>query len=121
MTREEAIADIKHSVNWAKENDERWCDSVPIGSLELALEALEQLENEILTYDEQLIFLSAMRRERSVCEKIDKRWANESGDDHTLLVPIVDEIERKVKEALWSSKNDNDNRRRAEEMSVLWT
>lgn len=42
MTREEAIADIKHSVNWAKENDERWCDSIEVGSLELAIEALER-------------------------------------------------------------------------------
>ena len=44
MTREEAIADIKHAVNWAKENDESWCDSVEIGSLELAIEALKQPE-----------------------------------------------------------------------------
>lgn len=44
MTREEAIEDIKHAVNWAKENDERWCDGVEIGSLELAIEALEQPE-----------------------------------------------------------------------------
>ena len=44
MTREEAIADIKHSVNWAKENDERWCDSIEVGSLELAIEALEKPE-----------------------------------------------------------------------------
>ena len=42
MTRQEAIADIKHAVNWAKENDESWCDGVEIGSLELAIEALEQ-------------------------------------------------------------------------------
>ena len=44
MTREEAIADIKHAVNWAKENDEKWCDNVEIGSLELAIEALKQPE-----------------------------------------------------------------------------
>lgn len=44
MTREEAIADIKHSVNWAKENDERWCDSIEVGSLELAIKALNQPE-----------------------------------------------------------------------------
>lgn len=41
MTREEAIADIKHAVNWAKENGERWC-GVEVGSLELALEALKE-------------------------------------------------------------------------------
>ena len=44
MTREEAIADIKHAVNWAKENDESWCDGVEVGSLELAIKALEQPE-----------------------------------------------------------------------------
>lgn len=44
MTTEEAIADIKHAVNWAKENDEKWCDSVEVSSLELALEALKQIK-----------------------------------------------------------------------------
>lgn len=42
MTREDAITDIRHAVNWAKENNERWCDSIEVGSLELALEALER-------------------------------------------------------------------------------
>lgn len=40
----EAIADIKHSVNWAKENDERWCDSIEVGSLELAIKVLELVQ-----------------------------------------------------------------------------
>ncbi len=44
MTREEAIANIKHAVSWAKENDDRWCDSVEVGSLEMAIEALKQPE-----------------------------------------------------------------------------
>lgn len=44
MTIEEAIADIKHAVNWAKENDEKWCDGVEVGSLEMALEALAKMK-----------------------------------------------------------------------------
>lgn len=53
----------------------------------------------VLTDTEQRIFLSAMERERKICERLD----NDKADDGTckMLVPVVDSIERKVKSALF--------------------
>ena len=52
-----------------------------------------------LTDNEKRIFLSAMSKEWKVCEEIDKKNANQT--EVQPLVPIVDEIVRKVVSALW--------------------
>lgn len=53
-------------------------------------------EIEPLTYNEQLIFLSAMSREEEICKNLDKE-----PDASSFLIPICKEIVRKVKAALW--------------------
>ena len=91
MTREEAIG-------WLQ----RWQstfrgDGSP---LELAiLKAIEALKQpELLTYDEQCIFLAAMGRERKICETVDKRWDLSTKRS---LIFTCEEIERKVMATLW--------------------
>lgn len=54
-----------------------------------------------LTDNEKRIFLSAMAKEWKVCEEIDKKNANQT--EVQPLVPIVDEIVRKVVGALWKN------------------
>ena len=53
-------------------------------------------EIEPLTYKEQLIFLSAMSREEEICKNLDKE-----PDASSFLIPICEEIVRKVKATLW--------------------
>lgn len=55
-------------------------------------------EIEPLTYKEQLIFLSAMSREKEICKNLDKEQPEPPS---FLLVPICEEIVRKVKATLW--------------------
>lgn len=55
-------------------------------------------EIEPLTYKEQLIFLSAMSREEEICKNLD---AEQPEPPSFLLIPICEEIVRKVKAALW--------------------
>jgi hypothetical protein len=52
------------------------------------------------TYDEKCIFLSAIGRERRICQGLDE----EPDIKVKPLVPIVDEIERKVKAVLWGNE-----------------
>lgn len=53
---------------------------------------------------EKRIFLSAMTKEWKVCEKVDKEMTAEEG---IFLVPIVDEIVRKViSSPLWKGTQD---------------
>lgn len=55
---------------------------------------------------EKRIFLSAMTKEWKVCEKIDKEMTAEEG---VYLVPIVDEIVRKVvASSLWKGDKDGE-------------
>ena len=57
-----------------------------------------------LTDNEKRIFLSAMTKEWKMCEKIDKENTSEEG---VLLVPIVDEIVRKViSSPIWKGANN---------------
>ena len=62
-----------------------------------ALEAVSPVRIEALTDEEQRIFLAAIAREKKICEKADAEWSNENVN----LVRICNEIERKVKAALW--------------------
>lgn len=54
---------------------------------------------EPLTDKEQRIFLAAMGRERKVCKEVDDQYTHEPYE--VLLTKVCDEIERKVKGALW--------------------
>ena len=55
---------------------------------------------EPLTDKEQRIFLAAMGRERKVCKEVDDQYTYEPYE--VLLTKVCDEIERKVKGALWT-------------------
>lgn len=66
------------------------------------LEALPSAEPESLTDKEQRIFLSAMERERKVCRQVDEEWRNMREPYEDSLVHMCNEIERKVKGALWT-------------------
>ena len=57
------------------------------------------IEIEPLTDSEKRIFSAAIMKEHDICAKLD----NDKVDDGTVkkLEPIVDNIERKVKKALW--------------------
>ena len=69
--------------------------------LAMAIKALHQPEPITLDYDEKCIFLSALGRERRICQEMDA----EDGTIIKPLVPIVDEIIRKVKAVLWDENN----------------
>lgn len=69
--------------------------------LAMAIKALHQPEPITLTYDEKCIFLSAIGRERRICQEMDA----EDGTIIKPLVPIVDTIIRKVKAVLWDEDN----------------
>lgn len=65
-----------------------------------AVEALDKLPVvEPLTDAEQRIFLAAMERELKVCKEIDSETVREAYEDS--LTRICEEIQRKVKVALW--------------------
>lgn len=86
-------------------------------SLDMAIEALQrELENvntdscsekpnrsEPLTDKEQRIFLAAMERERKVCKQVDEKWRDCREAYEDSLVSVCNEIERKVKGALWTT------------------
>lgn len=80
-----------------------------IDAYEMALEALNQALNqpELLSYNEQCIFLAAMGREKKLCEKLDK---NQDLPSKNSLIFICEEIERKVKATLWRENNEQRGR-----------
>lgn len=67
-----------------------------------SVEAIRKLSpaHEPLTDKEQRIFLAAMGRERKVCKEVDDQYTHEPYE--VLLTKVCNEIERKVKKALWS-------------------
>lgn len=71
----------------------RWeCPTAPLCVCE------EWISIEILSDEEERIFLAAMGREKKLCEEIDK----DTSCSHELkLTPVCDSIIRKVKAALW--------------------
>lgn len=89
MTREEAIDVLK-------KNYPDSCFELLREAVDIAIKSLKQPE--ILTYEEQCIFLAAMRREYKLCEKIDK---NPDLPSKNSLSFICKEIMRKVKATLW--------------------
>ena len=69
-----------------------------------AIEECEDANPEPLTDPEQRVFLSAISKEKKLCQNIEKLWdeLHLSSDDDVDLVKVCDEIERKVKKALWT-------------------
>lgn len=59
-------------------------------------------EPEPLTDAEQRIFLAAMERERKVCRQVDEECRTTREPYEDSLVHVCNEIERKVKGALWT-------------------
>ena len=100
MTREEAKEILTEL--WGVYNQDYLTDKES-EAVEMAIEALQEPENITLTYDEQCIFLAAMRRERWICQEMDEYEDSETKVKP--LVPSVDEIERKVKAVLCGENN----------------
>lgn len=63
----------------------------------------EPNRSEPLTDKEQRIFLAAMGRERKVCKQVDDEWRDCREPYEDSLVSVCNEIERKVKGALWTT------------------
>ena len=77
------------------------------GAFDAAIDALEKqipkpsAQPEPLTDKERRIFLAAMERERKVCKEVDREWRDCREPYEVSLVSVCNEIERKVKGALW--------------------
>ena len=67
---------------------------------EMGIMMLPSAQPEPLTDKEQRIFLAAIGRERKVCKEVDDQFVHEPYE--VLLTKVCDEIERKVKKALWT-------------------
>lgn len=100
MTREEAREALTHCIDWAEHCDDTYVDCVPVEVLRIALEALKKSEPITLTLEEKCIFLSVIGREKYYCQKTDEFYKN-SEIEVKPLVPVVDEIKRKVMTVLW--------------------
>ena len=96
MKRSEAI-DILKSIYFLDENKQE--------ALNMAIEAFscseEPNRSEPLTDKEQRIFLAAMGRERKVCKQVDQECRDCREPYEDSFVSVCNEIERKVKGALW--------------------
>ena len=119
MTVQEAIKQLKAIRSDYDDDMQRFPELVmqDVEALDMAIEALQRgLENvnadscsekpnrsEPLTDKEQRIFLAAMERERKVCKQVDKEWRDCREPYEDSLVMICNEIERKVKGALWET------------------
>ena len=66
------------------------------------IKALPSAQTDQLTDKEQRIFLAAMSREEKVCKQVDEECRNCREPYEDSLVHICHEIERKVKDALWT-------------------
>lgn len=66
------------------------------------INTLSSVQTEPLTDYEQVIFLSAMEKERVVCKKLTDEWNNVNLDVPCPinLLQLCDEVERKVRETL---------------------
>ena len=70
-------------------------------------ENVEELD--YFTDEEYRILLSALSRERKLCEEVEKRF-----EHGILLVPIVDNIERKIKAIQYKQKEQIERIRKIE-------
>ena len=75
-----------------------YLDEDMINRIHIGLKRLNSIEP--LTDKEQRIFLSAMAREREICKEMDTQTIREAYE--VSLTYICDEIERKIKGALWT-------------------
>lgn len=66
--------------------------------IEALYKVIKELDIELLTDTEQRIFLSAMRREREICQEVDDEYPD--NDSKVSLVRVCNSIERKVKK-IW--------------------
>ena len=66
-------------------------------------------ELDYFTDEEYRILLSALSRERKLCEEVEKRF-----EHGILLVPIVDNIERKIKAIQYKQKEQIERIRKIE-------
>ena len=90
IDRQQAIDEVVKMLNHCFYADEEVLDAVKV-----TLNELSSLKP--LTDKEQRIFLKAMSRERKVCREVDEQCEGDIS-----LVKVCDEIERKVKGALWT-------------------
>lgn len=100
MTYQEAIKTIRELM---RETNDSWYEE----TYSMAIEALscseKPNESDLLTDKEQRIFLAAMGRERKVCKQMDDEWRDCREPYEDSLVWVCNEIERKVKGALWTT------------------
>lgn len=105
ISRDDAIKDAESWVgmNWYEQhlirNVIEWLKEFPPAQLSTNL-AEVGTKIEPLTDKEQRIFLAAIERERKVCKEVDDQYTHEPYE--VLLTKVCDEIERKVKGALWT-------------------
>ena len=76
-----------------------WNDEISQQILERAMMQLPPADDKPFTDAEQRIFLTAMAREKKWCKQVDEEWP----DSDESLVHVCEEIERKVKRALWTN------------------
>ena len=100
MTREEATKVLKKEL-WGVDNYRYYLTERQADAVDMAIEALQEPKAPTLTYDEKCIFLAAMGREKRICQELDEEPEIKAKP----LVPIVNEIERKVIAVLWGENN----------------
>lgn len=126
MTVQEAIKQLKAIRSDYDDDMQRFPELVmqDVEALDMAIKALthfnstsNSIKNELnelscskkpnrsepLTDKEQRIFLAAIEREREVCKQVDKEWRDCREPYEDSLVSVCNEIERKVKGALWET------------------
>lgn len=93
ISRQAAIQEIKELPDCQNGYSDTYDKEQIIG----ILEELSSAQPEPLTDLEQRIFLKAISREKEVCKKTDEEYSG-----ILYLVGVCNEIERKVKGALWT-------------------
>lgn len=101
MTRDEAVLRLEVLKDFSQNNELKNMHE----AIDMAIEALscsgEPNRSEPLTNKEQRIFLAAIGRERKVCKQADKECRDCREPYEDSFVSVCNEIERKVKGALW--------------------
>lgn len=93
-------------IDLSEYSDRLWKLAYERGKKEGFNDALS-IKVEPLTYGEQRIFLSAMRREEKICKEFDDNIFSCYADS---LVRVCHEITRKVKGALWTERRLEDGK-----------